>query len=93
MQDPVKQDIRSQIEKAISDPSIVVAVAEEERPNEACPETFNGNHKDNIVNRICKPRDEGGQSLHIEQSKRARVRHHKAIAKAVADVIRPKIEI
>jgi phage replication-related protein YjqB (UPF0714/DUF867 family) len=91
MLDYLKQEIRMQIEKAISDPKIVVAVAEEDVENEACPRSFNGNHKDNIVNRLCKAK--GGQSLQIEQCKRARECYHIAIAKVVADVIRPLIEV
>ena len=93
MRKELKQEIRTQIETAISDPKIVVAVAEENGHNKACPSSFNGNDEDNIVNRLCKPEVEGGQSLQIEQCKRARERYHIAIAKVVADVIRPLIEI
>jgi phage replication-related protein YjqB (UPF0714/DUF867 family) len=93
MRDDLKQEIKRQIVNAISDPKIVVAVADEDGDNEACPNSFNGNHDDNIVNRLCKPKVEGGQSLQIEQYKRARERYHIAIAKVVADVIRPQIEV
>ena len=50
-----------------------------------CPEGFNGNDSDNIVNRL------GKRGVQIEQSMKAREFHGIKIATAVADVMRPLI--
>jgi phage replication-related protein YjqB (UPF0714/DUF867 family) len=90
MRDDLKQEIKTQIKNKISDPEITVEVAQEDGDTKACPSSFNGDHEDNIVNRLCKP---GGQSLQIEQSEKARKRYHIAIAEAGVNVIRHLIEV
>lgn len=50
-----------------------------------CPEGFNGNSKDNIVNRL------GIAGIQIEKCMEARKQYYTYIAKAVADAIRPSI--
>jgi phage replication-related protein YjqB (UPF0714/DUF867 family) len=52
-----------------------------------CPEGFNGNNPKNIVNRL------GTKGIQIEQSMEAREKYHDDIAQAVADVIRPRINM
>ena len=52
-----------------------------------CPKAFNGDSEDNIVNRL------GTNGIQIEQSKMAREKYHEYIAKAVADTIRPWINM
>ena len=52
-----------------------------------CPEGFNGNNPKNIVNRL------GIKGIQIEQCMEARKKYHDDIAQAVADVIRPRINM
>jgi phage replication-related protein YjqB (UPF0714/DUF867 family) len=52
-----------------------------------CPEGFNGNNPKNIVNRL------GIKGIQIEQCMEARKIYHDDIAQAVADVIRPRINM
>jgi phage replication-related protein YjqB (UPF0714/DUF867 family) len=85
----LKQEIRTEIEKAISDPKIVVAVAGDDGDSKTCPKEFNGDDPDNIVNRLTKPK--GG--LQIEQCMKAREDYAIKIAAAVADVMRPLIKV
>ena len=51
-----------------------------------CPEDFNGNDPRNIMNRLA------ANGIQIEQSRDASNDYHDKIAKAVADVIDPKIK-
>jgi hypothetical protein len=53
----------------------------------ALPEGFNGNDPKNIVNRLAT------NGIQIEQPKKAREKHGYKIADAVADVMRPRIEV
>lgn len=78
----LKNQIKCEIEKAIQDPEIRVVTDEE-----GCPEGFNGNDQENIVNRLATI------GIQIEQSKEAREKHGDKIAGAVADVMRPRIEV
>lgn len=52
-----------------------------------CPEGFNGNNPDNIVNRL------GIQGIQIEQSRKARDDFHDVIAQAVVNAISSRINI
>jgi phage replication-related protein YjqB (UPF0714/DUF867 family) len=77
----LKREIKEAVERAISDPTIVVATSEEGR----CPGAFNGDDPRNIVNRL------GASGIQLEQSIEARARYGVRIADAVADVLGPKI--
>jgi phage replication-related protein YjqB (UPF0714/DUF867 family) len=81
----LKLQIKSEIKKAVSDTDIRVEIAGE--AGSLCSANFNGNDDNNIVNRLSE------NGLQIEQCKKARENEprRKAIAKAVADVIRPKL--
>jgi phage replication-related protein YjqB (UPF0714/DUF867 family) len=83
MPDPLKQQIKTEIGNAVSG-SIAVDIAGD---GGTCPDDFNGDDENNIVNRL------GTYGLQIEQSKDARERYGNAIAKAVADVFRPIINV
>ena len=52
-----------------------------------CPEGFNGNKPENIVNRLST------NGIQIEQCPKARENYHDVIARAVANAIRPLINI
>jgi phage replication-related protein YjqB (UPF0714/DUF867 family) len=54
---------------------------------EGCPGAFNGDSEDNIVNRL------GTNGIQIEQCKEARKQYYTYIAKAIADTIRPWINM
>jgi phage replication-related protein YjqB (UPF0714/DUF867 family) len=75
----VKQLIKEAITKVVPD-SIVVK-------DDGCPEGFNGNNPENIVNRLSI------KGLQIEQSEEARKCYGIDIADAVADVIGPLIKL
>jgi phage replication-related protein YjqB (UPF0714/DUF867 family) len=82
--DDLKQQIKTAIENTILGSGIKVAM-DNGYDDETCPEGFNGNNPDNIVNRL------GKKSVQIEQSMKAREFYGIEIAAAVADVIRPLI--
>lgn len=73
-------DIRDAIDDALegSDPDIAVNIA-------PCSGNFNGDAPENIVNRL------GINSVQIEQCKKARRLHHRAIAEAVVKVLGTRI--
>jgi hypothetical protein len=52
-----------------------------------CPEGFNGNDPDNIVNKV------GTNGIQIEQCPKARNDFHDVIAQAVVDVFRPVVNV
>jgi hypothetical protein len=52
MRNDLELEIKTLIETAISDPKIVVAVADEDVDNVACPNGFNDDDENNIVNRL-----------------------------------------
>jgi phage replication-related protein YjqB (UPF0714/DUF867 family) len=83
----LKLQIKYEIKKAVSNTDIKVEIAGE--PGSSCSADFNGNDDNNIVNRLSQ------NGLQIEQCKKAREKEsrRKAIAKAVADVIRPKLTV
>jgi phage replication-related protein YjqB (UPF0714/DUF867 family) len=78
--DPLKQEIKEAIEKAVS---FKIKVATE---GDGCPPNFNGNNPNNIVNRL------GTIGVQIEQSEEARKCYGIQIADAVANVIGPRIK-
>jgi phage replication-related protein YjqB (UPF0714/DUF867 family) len=84
----LKQQIKTAIENAVSGSGIEVAIGGDYYgDNETCPANFNGNDSNNIVNRLSI---NGG--IQIEQSEKAREESYRYnIAKAVVDVIRPKL--
>jgi phage replication-related protein YjqB (UPF0714/DUF867 family) len=84
----LKQQIKTAIANAVSGSGIEVAIGGDYGDNEICPANFNGNASDNIVNRLSI---NGG--IQIEQSEKARESFHYDIAKAVVDVIRPRVTI
>jgi phage replication-related protein YjqB (UPF0714/DUF867 family) len=79
--DPLKQEIKEAIEKAVS---FKIKVATE---GDGCPPNFNGNNPNNIVNRL------GTIGVQIEQSEEARKCYGIQIADAVANVIGPRIKV
>ena len=79
--DPLKQEIKEAIEKAVSF-KIKVSTG-----GDGCPEDFNGNNSNNIVNRL------GTIGVQIEQSEEARKCYGIQIADAVANVIGPRIKV
>jgi phage replication-related protein YjqB (UPF0714/DUF867 family) len=79
--DPLKQEIKEAIEKAVS---FKIKVATE---GDGCPPNFNGNNPNNIVNRL------GTIGVQIEQSEEARKCYRIQIADAVANVIGPRIKV
>jgi phage replication-related protein YjqB (UPF0714/DUF867 family) len=81
----LKEEIKCAIEKVV--PSSIDVVLGGAAGNEKCPQNFNGNNPKNIVNRL------GTTGVQIEQCEMAREHHGKAIAKAVANVIRPKLAV
>lgn len=84
--DDLKQQIKTAIENVVLGSGIKVAVAMDNGYNdESCPEGFNGNNLDNIVNRL------GKRGVQIEQSMKAREGYGIKIATAIADVMRPLI--
>ena len=52
-----------------------------------CPEGFNGNNPNNIVNRL------GIKGIQIEQCRKAREKYHDVIAQAVVNAIRSRINV
>ncbi|HET6640732.1 MAG TPA: poly-gamma-glutamate hydrolase family protein [Nitrososphaeraceae archaeon] len=85
----LKCEIKRAIADAISGSGIVVAIGGDYYSDDkTCPENFNGNNSNNIVNRLSP---NGG--VQIEQSKKAREEYSPKIAEAVADVIRPKLAV
>lgn len=92
MSDPLKQQIKTEIEKAVSGSGIEVAIGGESG-DKTCPDDFNGNDPRNIVNRL------GTYGVQIEQSEEARTMVDEEnrplrlkIADAVANVFRPLIK-
>ena len=79
--DPLKQEIKEAIEKAVS---FKIKVTTE---GDGCPPNFNGNNPNNIVNRL------GTIGVQIEQSEEARKCYGIQIADAVANVIGPRIKV
>jgi phage replication-related protein YjqB (UPF0714/DUF867 family) len=79
--DPLKQEIKEAIEKAVS---FKIKVATE---GDGCPPNLNGNNPNNIVNRL------GTIGVQIEQSEEARKCYGIQIADAVANVIGPRIKV
>lgn len=81
----LKQKLKTSIAAALSNlnPKVRVFTAEDK----VCAEGFNGNDPRNIVNRLAV------NGIQIEQSKEARERFAPEIAKAVARVIGPRIEV
>lgn len=78
----LKEEIKCAIEKVVpSSIDVVLGGAGDKR----CPQNFNGDNPENIVNRL------GTTGVQIEQCETARKDHGKAISKAVADVIRLKL--
>jgi phage replication-related protein YjqB (UPF0714/DUF867 family) len=80
--DRLKKDIKKAIKDAVCGSGIDVAT---EGPG--CPDNFNGNCKENIVNRL------GTIGVQIEQSMEARKCYGIQIANAVANVIGPRIKV
>jgi phage replication-related protein YjqB (UPF0714/DUF867 family) len=78
-----KQKIKEAIVNAVSGYGIPVEMDEDR----TCPGDFNGNAKENIVNRL------SSNGLQIEQSKKARLRFGEKIADAVADILDPMIKV
>jgi phage replication-related protein YjqB (UPF0714/DUF867 family) len=83
-----KQEFKTAIADAISGSGIVVAIGGDYSDDKTCLENFNGNHSNNIVNRLGT---NGG--IQIEQSEKARDDYGCEIAEAVANVIRPKLTV
>jgi phage replication-related protein YjqB (UPF0714/DUF867 family) len=82
----IKQQIKTAIENAVLGSGIKVAlVIDNGDDDEMCPEGFNGNDSDNIVNRL------GKRGVQIEQSMKAREFYGIKIATTVACVMRPLI--
>ena len=77
MPDYVKEEIKTTIVDVVSASGIEVDTDYEH----SCPEDFNGNSKENIVNRL------SAKGLQIEQCEKARKYHGIDIADAVADVM------
>jgi phage replication-related protein YjqB (UPF0714/DUF867 family) len=77
MPDDVKDQIKTAIVDVVSDPTIEVYTDYEHK----CPEDFNGNSEENIVNRL------SAKGLQIEQCEKARKYHGIDVADVVADVI------
>jgi phage replication-related protein YjqB (UPF0714/DUF867 family) len=80
----LKEEIKCAIEKVV--PGSIDVVLGGAGDN-GCPENFNGDNSENIVNRL------GTTAVQIEQCARAREEYGKAIAEAVANVIRPKLAV
>jgi phage replication-related protein YjqB (UPF0714/DUF867 family) len=80
--DPLKQDIKTAITKAVYGSGIDVSTE-----GDGCPVNFNGNDEENIVNRL------GTIGVQIEQSEEARKCYGIQIADAVANVIGPRINV
>jgi phage replication-related protein YjqB (UPF0714/DUF867 family) len=76
----VIHEIKKAITKAVTNSGIEVK-------DDGCPEGFNGNNPENIVNRLST------NGLQIEQSEKARKCYGIDIADAVADVIGPLIKV
>jgi phage replication-related protein YjqB (UPF0714/DUF867 family) len=83
--DNLKKKIKKAIYDVVSGSGIVVEIAGDDDNNGLCPEGFNGNSQNNIVNRL------GATGVQIEQCEKARDNYGPQIAKAVANVIRPKL--
>ena len=81
----LKEEIKCAIEKVV--PSSIDVVLGGAPGDEKCPQDFNGDNSKNIVNRL------GTTGVQIEQSGEAREKYGKAIAEAVANVIRPKLSV
>ena len=77
--DPLKQEIKTEIETALDGSELRVRVAKPE-------EQFGGDDKRNIVNRLC-----GQNGVQIEQSLKARQDYWHLIADAVASVYESRI--
>jgi phage replication-related protein YjqB (UPF0714/DUF867 family) len=80
----LKEEIKRAIDKVV--PGSIDVVLGGAGDN-GCPENFNGDNSENIVNRL------GTTAVQIEQCARAREEYGKAIAEAVANVIRPKLAV
>jgi phage replication-related protein YjqB (UPF0714/DUF867 family) len=79
----LKEEIKCAIEKVVPGSIDVVLGGAGDK---GCPENFNGDNSENIVNRLATT------GVQIEQCERARKDPYgKAIAQAVANVIRPKL--
>ncbi|MEW5768542.1 MAG: poly-gamma-glutamate hydrolase family protein [bacterium] len=79
----LKQELRAAIEAAIDDSGILVVTD----ADPLCPDEFNGNHPNNLVNRL------SANGIQIEQSLAARTDYWEAIADAVAGVLGPKVTV
>ncbi len=82
MPDPLKKKIKEEMEYAVRGSGIIVATG-----GDLCPDNFNGNDSENIVNRL------GTIGVQIEQTEEARKCYGIQIADAVANVIGPKIKV
>jgi phage replication-related protein YjqB (UPF0714/DUF867 family) len=81
--DKLKVEIRNAIQDALLANHSDIQVKDSNCPE--CPEEFNGNSDDNIVNRL------GTNGIQIEQCRKARDNYHAIVAQAVAKAIRPWI--
>ena len=81
----IKVEIRNAIENALREKNSDIQVNVSGCPE--CPEAFNGDNPDNIVNRL------GINGIQIEQCKLARTHFHEVIAQAVAKAILPWINM
>jgi phage replication-related protein YjqB (UPF0714/DUF867 family) len=79
-------DIKKAISDALKAQSSDIKVNDPNSP-EGCPEGFNGNNTDNIVNKL------GIKGIQIEQCDKARDKFHDVIAQAVVDVIGLRINV
>jgi phage replication-related protein YjqB (UPF0714/DUF867 family) len=80
MPDPLKTKLKEEIYKVVCGSGIIVAT-----DGDLCPDNFNGNDSENIVNRL------GTIGVQIEQTEEARKCYGIQIADAVANVIGPRI--
>lgn len=78
----LKHSLKETIQSALREEGSDIQVNDSD-----CPEGFNGNSKDNIVNRI------GVNGVQIEQSMEARKQYYICIAKAVAHTIRSHLDL
>jgi phage replication-related protein YjqB (UPF0714/DUF867 family) len=83
--DKLKVEIKDAIEKTLKEQGSNIQVNVSGCPE--CPGAFNGDKDENIVNRL------GTNGIQIEQCSEARKQYYSYIAKAVADTIRPRINV
>jgi phage replication-related protein YjqB (UPF0714/DUF867 family) len=82
----LKERIKNTIQETLLAKGSDIQVNNSDSP-EGCPEGFNGDKDENIVNRL------GTNGIQIEQCMKAREKYHDDIAQAVADAIRPWINM